>query len=146
MPGRTSVEPGRIGTTTSIFTRGSNSNQTLVLINGVQANNPFDGRFDFGNLLDGNIERIEIFPGSQSALYGSDVIGSVIHIITKRGDRKRQVGILAEGGNNQTWRIGADASGTFQPCDQAGSIARLGTDGFFAQDQYHNTTLWDVGE
>lgn len=98
--GLTIVESGSSGTTTSVFTRGSNSYQTLVLIDGVRANNPFDGRFDFGNLVTDNIERIEIVRGSQSTLYGSDAIGGVIHIITKRGAGRPQFGIFGEGGNN----------------------------------------------
>jgi vitamin B12 transporter len=126
----TIIESGSIGTTTSIFTRGSISNQTLVLIDGVRANNLFDGRFDFGNLRTDNIERIEIVRGSQSTLYGSDAIGGVINIITKCGEGKAQFGLLGEGGNNQTWRVGGDASGTFQPFDYAASISRLGTDAF----------------
>jgi len=47
-PGLTIVESGSIGTTTSVFTRGSNSNQTLVLGDGARVNNPFDGRFRLG--------------------------------------------------------------------------------------------------
>jgi vitamin B12 transporter len=140
VPGLTMVESGSIGTTTSVFTRGSNSNQTLVLIDGVRANNPFDGRFDFGNLVTDNIERIEIVRGSQSTLYGSDAIGGVIHIITKRGEGTPQYGIFGEGGNNQTWRVGGDASGGFHSLGYTASISRLGTDGYFAHDQYHNTT------
>jgi vitamin B12 transporter len=140
VPGLFIVESGSIGATTSVFTRGSNSNHTLVLIDGARANNPFDGRFDFGNLLADNIERIEIVRGSQSTLYGSDAIGGVINIITKQAEGKPQFGIFGEGGSHQSFRVGGDASGRVSPFDYALSISRFGTDGFFAHDQYHNTT------
>jgi vitamin B12 transporter len=79
------VQQGGPGRTTSVFIRGHNSQHTLVLIDGVRLNNNAGGGFDFANLPVSNIERIEIVRGAQSALYGSEAIGGVINIITKRG-------------------------------------------------------------
>jgi vitamin B12 transporter len=146
VPGLTIIESGSIGTTTSVFTRGSNSNQTLVLIDGARGNNPFDGRFDFANFLVDNIERIEVVRGSQSTLYGSDAIGGVINIITKRGEGTPRFGLFGELGSQESYRFGADASGAVNLLNYAVSVSRLGTDGFFAHDQYHNTTASGRGE
>ncbi|HPJ14917.1 MAG TPA: TonB-dependent receptor plug domain-containing protein, partial [Spirochaetota bacterium] len=78
------------GGTTSVFMRGADSAYTVVLIDGVKVNDPTStaGGFDFANLPLNNIERIEIIRGSQSVVHGSDALGGVINIVTKkaRGD------------------------------------------------------------
>lgn len=81
-PGVSLAQTGTRGKSASVFLRGANSNHTLVLIDGLRANSPADGRFDFQTLPAENIERIEVLRGPQSALYGSDAIGGVINIIT----------------------------------------------------------------
>ena len=68
--------------------RGAESNHTLVLIDGVEANSTTNGGFDFSDLSAEDIERIEVIRGPQSGLYGSNAIGGVINIITRR-DRGR---------------------------------------------------------
>jgi vitamin B12 transporter len=78
------VQTGSRGGNTSLFPRGGEDNFTLVLLDGVQVNEA-GGFFDFSSLAAANIERIEIIRGSQSALYGSDAVGGVIHIITRKG-------------------------------------------------------------
>ena len=69
---------------TSVFPRGGESDYSLVFVDGVQAN-AFGGSYDFAHLPVTNIERIEIVRGPQSALYGSNAIGSVIRIVTRHG-------------------------------------------------------------
>ena len=76
-----------------------------------RAGQPFGGGFDFAHLPAANIERIEIVRGPQSALYGSNAIGSVVRIVTRRGGapaRRRRV----EGGSFDTFRATAATSGT----------------------------------
>lgn len=74
------------GGTTSVFMRGADSAYTVVLIDGVKVNDPTStaGGFDFANLPLNNIERIEIIRGSQSVVHGSDALGGVINIVTKK--------------------------------------------------------------
>src|SRR4030043_83691 len=82
------VQTGGAGSHTSIFLRGANSEHTLVMIDGVEVNDPISpGRsYDFANLTVDNIERIEVIRGPQSTLYGSDAIGGVVHIIKQKGE------------------------------------------------------------
>ena len=67
--------------------RGANPGETLVLIDGIRIGDSTatDGSVDFGNLSVTDIERIEVLRGPQSALYGSDAMGGVINIITRKG-------------------------------------------------------------
>ncbi|MBM4278878.1 MAG: TonB-dependent receptor, partial [Deltaproteobacteria bacterium] len=100
LPGLDVVQTGGTGGTTSIFLRGANSEHTLVMIDGVEVNDPISpGRsYDFAHLTVDNIERIEVIRGPQSTLYGSDAIGGVINIITKKGEGKPKFSLSAEGG------------------------------------------------
>jgi vitamin B12 transporter len=100
------------GPQTQVRIRGAEANQTLVLIDGIEVNDPSGGsEFDFGHLLATGIERIEVLRGPQSALYGSDAVGGVINIITKRGSGKPAGYLSLEGGSFQTGRVDAGVSG-----------------------------------
>jgi vitamin B12 transporter len=86
-PGLNVVQTGGSGGQTSVFIRGTNSNQVKVLIDGIDASDPSNanGSFDFGQLLTYDIARIEVLRGPQSGLYGADAIGGVISITTIGG-------------------------------------------------------------
>lgn len=88
LPGVTVVRNGGPGTLTAVRIRGAEADETLVLVDGVQMNDPADagGGFDFGNLMVGDISRIEVLRGPQSTLYGSQAIGGVINIVTSEAD------------------------------------------------------------
>ena len=141
VPGVSVAQSGTRGKTTSIFTRGTNSNQTLVLVDGVRANSPQDGRFDFGQIPVENVERIEVVRGPGSALYGSDAIGGVINIITKRGTGPLKPGGLLEFGNRGINRQEINAAGAFGKNNEnrlSFSGFRLDTNGQFQNDDYRN--------
>ena len=83
--------------TTSLFLRGHKSGHVLVLIDGVEMNDPLDPgnrRYDFSYLSSTNIEKIEIVPGAGSIRYGSDAIGGIINITTKNGTNKSHSDLL----------------------------------------------------
>jgi vitamin B12 transporter len=83
------VQAGSFQGQTSLFTRGSNSNQTLILIDGVKAYDPIspNGAYNLANLTLDNVESIEIVRGPQSVLYGADAMAGVVSIISKRADK-----------------------------------------------------------
>jgi vitamin B12 transporter len=105
VPGIDVVQTGGPGGQTSVFMRGTNANHVKVLIDGIDVGNPSitNGAFDFGHLLAGDIERIEVLRGPQSGLYGSDAIGGVISITTKKGEGPPKVTAMAEGGSFGTF-------------------------------------------
>ncbi len=76
---------GGPGQTTSLFIRGAESNHTLVLVDGVRINPGTIGLAGLQNISPSMIERIEVVKGPRSALYGTDAIGGVINVITRRG-------------------------------------------------------------
>ena len=107
--GVTLQQNGGPGTVTSLFTRGGESDFTLVLVDGVRAN-AFGGGLDLSQVPLEDVDRIEVVRGPQSALYGSDAIGGVIQVITRRGgapSARAQV----ETGSREMRRLSAATSG-----------------------------------
>lgn len=82
VPGLTVASNGTAGAVTSVFPRGGDSNYSLVLVDGIEANT-FGGAFDFAHLSTDDIDHIEVVRGPQSAIYGSNAIASVINIVTR---------------------------------------------------------------
>ena len=99
-------QSGGPGTLTSVFTRGGESDFTLVLVDGVRANS-FGGGIDLSQVPLENVERVEVVRGPQSALYGSDAIGGVIQVITRSGGRPSAQAQLEGGGRDMRHASGA---------------------------------------
>jgi vitamin B12 transporter len=114
VPGLNVVQTGGPGGVTSVFIRGTNSNHTKVLIDGIDVSDPSNstGAFDFGQLLTPDIERIEVLRGPQSGLYGSDAIGGVINIITRQGSGPMTLAAGLEAGSFETFNQAARVSGS----------------------------------
>ena len=120
LPGVTVGRTGGFGGLGQVRIRGAEGRHTTVLIDGIEANNPADGEFDFSNLLAGDeIERIEVLRGPQSGLYGSGAMGGVINVVTKSGRgpltltgraeygafNTRDVGATLSAGNTRAWGL-----------------------------------------
>jgi len=141
---------GGPGATANVKMRGAFARHTLVMIDGVIVNSPTTGDYDFANLTAENIDRIEILRGAQSMLYGSDAIGGVINIFTKKGTSKPTVGAFMEYGSFATFREGGNISGAKGPLDFSVSASRWDTSNFsainyrrgaFEGDGFHNTQV-----
>lgn len=85
LPGLMVVRSGSPGKVTSLFTRGTESDHTLVLWNGVELNNPFFGGYDWGFLSTEGVSRVEVARGPYSATHGGEALGGVVQILTGGG-------------------------------------------------------------
>ena len=142
VPGVEVAESGSRGSVTNVSLRGAASDQVLVLIDGVRVNNTALGSFDFANLTTENIERIEVLRGFGGTLYGSEAVGGVIQIITRRGSGPPRGSISVAAGNGATDREVAEVSGQAGIVSFSGSASHLRTEGFKPEnDDYENTVV-----
>jgi vitamin B12 transporter len=111
LPGVSVSRQGSVAAQTQVRIRGAEGNHTLVLIDGIVANQPGTGEFDFSNLPAEQIERIEVIKGAQSSLYGSGAIGGVVNIVTKRGRGPASTTVWAEAGSFKTAESSMTVSG-----------------------------------
>jgi vitamin B12 transporter len=116
-PGVSVARNGGIGGVTSVFIRGAESDQTVALIDGVKINDPSSpgGGFNFGELLIGNIARIEVLRGAESVLWGSQAIGGVVNMITRQPTEALTVNARGEGGWHGTGQGVANVAGRVGP-------------------------------
>lgn len=117
-------EQGGPGGITSIALRGAEANHTLVLLDGVQLNDPTNtrgGAFDLNGINIEAIERIEIIRGAQSAVYGSDALAGVIHIITQTPGKKT-TRLNASLGSDDYSSVGVSTSGSIDKLGYAFSL------------------------
>jgi vitamin B12 transporter len=124
LPGVFVQQSGGRGSVVSLFTRGAKPNFTLVLLDGVKANDPTNtrgGSYDFSTLDLNDIERIEFVRGPASAIYGSDAVGGVINIITRHGSDTPEAALAADGGSFGYARVAGHVSGSL-----AGATGNLG--------------------
>jgi vitamin B12 transporter len=104
------INNGGVGKVTSVFIRGAESDHTLVLIDGVKVGSATTGTFPFQNLPPEQIERIEIVRGPRSSLYGSEAIGGVIQIFTRKGGGPLRPNLSVGAGSHSSKRISAGVS------------------------------------
>lgn len=126
LPGVSVSRSGGPGNLTQVRIRGAESNHTLVLVDGIEANATADGDFDFATLLTEDIDRIEVIRGPQSGLYGSKAIGGVINIITRSGKGPLTASVRAEGGSYGTSDVAARVAGGSDKAWIAASVQRRG--------------------
>lgn len=128
-----SVEMTRNGgpaSNSTLFLRGAESRHTVVLIDGVRVDSQSTGGASWQNFPLAQIERVEILKGPASALYGSDAIGGVVQIFTRRGAGRPQLDLALGGGNIGQARAEAGISGGDSRLNYAASLSLDRGDGF----------------
>ncbi len=142
VPGVQVTQSGGPGSVTDVTIRGSLGSQVLTLLDGVEVNTGGAGSFDFANLTTDNTSRIEVIRGAGGALYGSSAIGGVINQITEEGTGTPRFSLLSDGGNWETQRQVATASGALGALGYSGSVSYFSTQGFQPfNGQYDNLSL-----
>lgn len=147
VPGVAISQSGSLGSQTQLRMRGAEANQILVLIDGIEANDPAgNAEFAFENLNTWDIERIEVVRGAQSGVWGSDALAGVINVITRRPDEELSVSGFGEGGAFDTFSAGTRISGTLLGTRAGLSVSSIDSDGSNSSrtgredDGYRNTT------
>ncbi|CAN1547688.1 BtuB Outer membrane cobalamin receptor protein [Rhabdaerophilaceae bacterium] len=132
VPGLEISETGGPGSTATVRLRGANSGQTLVLLDGMRLNDPSgaSGEFDASTIAPGLVDRIEVLRGPQSALYGSDAMGGVINIITRKGRGAPSASVRTEFGSYGTIATSGSLSGGSGAWSYAFSGLGQRTEGF----------------
>lgn len=146
VPGIEIAQSGSPGKTTSVFVRGAESDQVLVLWNGIRLNDPFFGGFDWAHLTTDGLDRVEVVYGPSGTVYGSDAIGGTVNLVTRRaagfgatlevGTDGYQRGSLAGGSRSEGFS--SNATATYRA-----------DDGFADNDDYrllggHLDTQWSL--
>ncbi|MGZ0188055.1 MAG: TonB-dependent receptor [Alphaproteobacteria bacterium] len=144
VPGVALSRGGPVGSLTQVRIRGAEANQTLVLIDGVEVNDPSGAsEFDLSTILADDVQRIEVLRGPQSALYGSDAIGGVINIITIKGEGGTSIRARVEGGSFNTLNATAGVSGADGAVDYALGVSGFRTAGVSAAPKSQGNTERD---
>jgi vitamin B12 transporter len=148
------IQNGPPGGAASVFLRGANSEHTLILMDGVELNDPISPSrsFDLAHLTLDNVERIEILRGPQSTLYGSDALGGVVNIITEKRKGKPKFSLSSAAGFYGTIVTSGGISGSTERMYYSLGTSYFRSDGFSAarasyegneeKDGYRNLSLW----
>lgn len=142
------AQSGPLGANTSLFLRGSDSSHTLVIIDGIIMNDPSNPnrQFDLGRLSLNNVERIEILKGSQGLLYGSNAIGGVILITSKKGQSSFSGSALVDYGTFDTFNSAVNVQKKVNNTAMSFGIDHLKTRGFSAANINVNPNADDDGQ
>lgn len=125
---------GFMGKNSSIFMRGTNSDHTIVLVDGVKINSATAGSAPIQFIDPSNIEKIEIVRGPASALYGANAIGGVINIITKKDSLDEGYSVKVSRGSFNTQSQSASAFMSSEKASINLSVSKLSSDGIDAKD------------
>lgn len=130
VPGVNVVQGGGPGALTSVFIRGTNSNHSKTLIDGIDVSDPsgVNRGYNIGHLTTFDLERIEVLRGPQSGLYGADALGGVIVVYTKKGEGPLKVEALAEAGSFGTFNQALSARGSTDRFNYAFNISHSRAD------------------
>ena len=147
------VQSGGLGKVSSIYMRGTNSSHVLVLLDGVRINSATTGTTAIEHIMLDSLERIEVVRGNVSSLYGSEAIGGVIQLFTKRGHGAPAMNASAGLGSHGLQRLAAGFSGEVDDTSFSINAGKVKTNGVSAinpilapaanpgNDGYDNTTF-----
>lgn len=133
------IQNGPPGSASSVFLRGANSEHTLVMIDGVELNDPITPArsHDLAHLSVENVDRVEILRGPQSTLYGSDAMGGIINIVTQKGKGKPRLHLRTQGGSYKTFAGQASFSGSTDWFHYSLGASHSRTQGFSAANSVY---------
>lgn len=142
LPGIQVTRSGSLGALASVSVRGLDSDQTLVVQDGIVLNNPasFGNSFNFANFDTSDIERIEVIRGAQSTLYGSDAIGGIVNIVTKDGAEGFGASGYLEGGSFGTVQGAATVRGGSARLSGRATVSGIRARGFSSADEANGNT------
>jgi vitamin B12 transporter len=147
------TQNGGPGAAASVFIRGAGSEHTLILLDGVELNDPINPSrsYDLAHLSLSQVARVEVLRGPQGPLYGSDAMGGVINIITRKGRGRPRLDLSSSAGSYGSWMSDLGFSGSQARADYSLSLSYVRTAGFSAasdryagnseRDGYRNLTL-----
>lgn len=132
VPGLSLSNNGGAGKTSAAFLRGAESDHTLVLLDGIKIGSATTGAAALSDIPIEQIERIEVVRGPRSSLYGSEAIGGVIQVFTRRGGGALQPSASITAGSNQTVKLAGNLSGGGERAWFNAGVSGSETEGFNA--------------
>jgi iron complex outermembrane receptor protein/vitamin B12 transporter len=140
MPGTTVVQSGQMGTVTSLYIRGGNSDANKILLDGIDVAD-LGGTFDFGPLSTTSVERVEVYRGTDSNLYGAGAGSGVVSLTTPHGTTSfPSILFHADVGSFLTSREELEVAGAYKKLDYLGAFSWLQTDNNLTRDEFHTGT------
>ena len=128
------AQTGGLGEQARIFMRGTNSDQVLILLDGVRINSATLGTTAIEHIMLDSLDRIEVVRGNVSSLYGSEAIGGVIQLFTKHGSGTPAFNASTGMGNHNTQRVATGFSGEVNDTSFSVNAGRVRTDGVSAMN------------
>ena len=140
------MQIGQRGAQSSLFIRGGDSDDNMILLDGVDAGD-LGGRFDFGSASTTAIERAEVYRGPDSNLYGAGAVSGVVNLTTPRGTTSfPSLFLSGDGGNFNTSHEEGELAGAHNKLDYLGAFSWLQTSNALPMDEYHNeSTAGNLG-
>jgi len=141
-PGVLVVRDGPIGQFSRIYIRGAASTQTMVLVDGIPQNDATTGGgYDFNDLGTAGVESVEVLRGSYGVLYGSEAMGGVVNVRTRRGTGAPEGFVRAEGGSFDTHSESAGVYGADDRLDYAFTGSNYSTHGERNRESYRSSDI-----